>query len=87
MTREIEAPEIPASKLISAGHPPGATVTHILRARWWRSVDERKGAGYSMRHRIRRRKKFREAFTYVPNNVAHVPHRITLGGGYSGRRA
>lgn len=77
---EFESPEVPASLLINAGFPVGATVTHLIRARWWRSVDARRGAGYSRRYRIRRRKQFRQPFVYVPNDITHVPHTVVRNG-------
>jgi hypothetical protein len=52
------------SRLADARFPMGATVTHIYRAKRWRSQDERNGEGYARRQRIRKRKAQREPIVF-----------------------
>lgn len=75
------------SLLADARIPMGATVTPILQARHWRSVDARRGIGFSRRQRVRARKQFREPWVYVPNDITHKKEhfKIFLGGGNSTR--
>lgn len=73
-------------RLIEAGVPAGATVTHIFVAKLWRLADERMGAGYCRRKRIRARKRRREPFIYEHRALLFVPHSIVLSSG-GGRTA
>lgn len=65
--------------------PHGATVTNIEDAIRWRAL----GKDWYRRMRIRVRKMMREPWTYTPNDITHkkAHHKITLGGGTSGRKA
>jgi hypothetical protein len=67
------------SLLADAGIPMGATVTHIYRARHWKSLDAKNGRGYARRLRIRSRKRRRESWTYEHRAIEFKPHTIVLG--------
>lgn len=81
-TRKLRR-DISTYPLVAAGVPVGVLMGASLGH--WRMIRDAGLLGAYRRSRIRARKANRAPFVYTPNDVSHTPHRITLGGGSSGR--